>query len=96
VIRIRLPRQPDIRLTDIGYRRTRWGSRKRRRFRSPMEYDARIGRRIDNQVGGPFGLTCFADGLARVLAAVGLTQVCRESRERADYDYRLMQSNDMR
>jgi hypothetical protein len=72
MIRIRFPRQPDARLGDFHGRWTSWDAWKGRRLRSPMEYDARIGRGFDDQVSVPFGLSGLAYRLAREHATVGL------------------------
>ena len=70
------PRQPRGRLRDLHHVGPRRRTGKRRRLGGAVEDDARIGRRLDDQVGVPRGLASIAGCLARVQTRVGPAKIC--------------------
>jgi len=71
------PRELDTRVGHVEHVRPRRRSGERRRLGRPVEYDARVGRRFDDEVGVPRRLARLAGRLARVQARVGFAQACR-------------------
>jgi len=67
---IRVPRQPDTGRRDVRQSRLGRRSGKCGRFRSPVENDGRIGRRLNNQSRTPRCLASFADCFTRVQRSV--------------------------
>ena len=70
------PRQPGGRLRDLHHVGPRRRAGERRRLGGAVEDDARVGRRLDDQVGVPRGLASIAGCLARVQTRVGPTKIC--------------------